>query len=1572
VAAPGPPPTPGPGAKPPSYTGGAPLYNKYLSGTLAYTFYPNAVPPPKRIKPFGPVGYPLIQYTPSGSPAGGAPVPPLGAMGTVGGPMPTGITVKPTPLAGVSVRLVARYRSGVGPVTGTIVTVGGKTYTDVGKVVATATTGADGHFTFLFHDDAPTGQIGFLQPIHWGSGDFQHDESAGSLFRYYSLEVQDGHFLSPSDELTSDAPNGDLGTLVSLVRFYQLKVRVMRLGSVKIGQQTYSVPVEVLPQVRVQLLRVYRPTPIPVDEGATKPPRKTVSIPGYLGIPTPAEIIDSADTKTDGTVVFTRLVKNVGTNDSYLIRAYTDSNTSGQWYWPAIVSYKNAWGLSPTTPKPWDWAQVNEQYNTNLLDSIFVTMDPRPPRIAGKLTRADNSQPIAKGWALITRQGGPIILRTVTNARFAADNVPPATAANPYHILAHSDGFKGDSATVNMDLTPGQQWYREFALQPAARIKARFVDETGTPIAAWMRIGPKTLAPLIQSHAVAFQAQGFGNLQYLVPTAYGVDTIATTGAAQPLHVEMYPDYYPLDSTVTIGTGTNDLGTLRLVSKQRRVIVRVLRGSGGNALTLPGGSPAPPVVGARIRVDATPGDSGVTAANGTVLLEWKGGASATTTATVFVAGPANQEYVPQTATCLAPETKTPPTCTVHLPPAARVTGVVYAGPGTTAPVAGARVFVPDRPDITTTADPSGHYILHSVPLDTKTLAAGKAASGLIADFHAVTLSTPETPGVDFHLTHYEGIDITKLLGFPLEVHQIAAAADGDGVMVSGALIAPANPALAPEVFGAPVTELALAFENVRIRAAGGGSQTAVPDGDSVPLVDPTLLMRMYGSFKVRQGTTALTVRPRSPGVGAVYGPLEVRRAETFATTSAGVSFTGPQGQDAPLFLLMPGATGAARTVLPSLTADAGSPAPTSGFNLGSPNAGPSQLKINGGQGGQFDVDADPAQSFARADGAHFRATVHTAIPSIGDLALTIADMVVKPGAGLQTAGGSDTVKANLDQWKLRAFGWSLTTSGIQFPKGDITAEGVAFPYTAITVLPNDLQGGTIAATQITLGSVVPFTPSGAITFLHEAGGPWKLAAAGGSIAGLPGFPSGQAIQIGNWALYSDGQHTFATTGNTIRLYQTADFKAGALTAGDGIVSIIGSLDLVAPAEANLGPAGVTLYYQKNSAGQITAKLTGADWQNVDIGGPKLNIANGQLGPSGFTAGGSIDIPGAFSVATTFTRTPITATNKISAVPTPDAAIKIGELAITQVKGGATLNSPWKTAFQGALTSLGDQLGGELSFDVAGANVTVGTAGLTVKNISTPFGNVALVLNFPEKRLDGSLQVNHMLSAGAYADGTVNLAISGKPGDRYWYFLGGVNFGLTAPPQLSATAAILIGDAHMKQPQIATFNSYATKPLPSDFYDIKGFFVAGKASVGLIVVDCPNGEIDLGIAYIGAGCEIWADARFGMNFEGANVYRLGMGFGARAWAKGGVSMGVCISVSGEAKYYNEYDGAYKSDGAWYVEGTGAYSLSVTFEYGVGALGVCLSDTDTESATLGVDAQIGNDWVQGDGPHFKIFWQ
>jgi hypothetical protein len=326
-------------------------------------------------------------------------------------------------------------------------------------------------------------------------------------------------------------------------------------------------------------------------------------------------------------------------------------------------------------------------------------------------------------------------------------------------------------------------------------------------------------------------------------------------------------------------------------------------------------------------------------------------------------------------------------------------------------------------------------------------------------------------------------------------------------------------------------------------------------------------------------------------------------------------------------------------------------------------------------------------------------------------------------------------------------------------------------------------------------------------------------------------------------------------------------------------------------------------------------------------------------------------------------------KIEALPLPKATLDVGQIGISQLKGGAKVASgQWGTSYQGHL-DVGSQVSGDVSIGVQGTNVSAGTGGLAVSNIPTPFGNMAITMNFPEQRLEGSVQTDKDIAPGAHVSGTSEMIISGKPSDRYWYFFTGAGFTLKTP-HISGSAALIIGDATLDAGLLARFKTYGKRDVPAQFHVISGFFMEGEVSIPMPI--CPNGSFDIGVASVEVWCNIFGDVRFGANFQQANTYYIGIGAGIDAGVKAGVGMGLCVHVSAGVKAALEGEGAYRSDGAWFARGTATFDITGSASYGVGLDDVCLDYSKSVRIGLGAEAQIGYDWGTNTGPHVKVYYR
>jgi hypothetical protein len=1593
------------------------LYNAALSGRMTYTFQPNGVPKPRRVSAYlGPLpqgktfemqGQPGSGRTTAGGRSGGQGA--AGSQEDSGGPMHFQDAPRTDALAGVTLRLLVRYRTEKDWVRGGTLTAGGKTYTDNGKVVATARTGDNGRFTFFFHDDLPTGIIALKTTVSSGGGEFGFHESGVNLVRFYTVEVGDPHYASPSDELEKGQGGmGDVGTLVALVRSYRLQVRVTRAGTkaTKTG-------------LRVQLLRPYRAAGVPANEGDAPTPRSKYGL---------FEIIGRGVTGNDGRVTFFHLVKNVGPADRYSVRVSSDPNNGNARYYPASVPVSHPMLLGDS--QGWDDAVFNEDYRSDRVYRLDVPVSPMPPEYVGTVLRADTKKPVPRALMVLVQPGvgGSMILHTVKPSDDGKFVIKGFQVNRKYVVYVHATGFQPDSNVFRPD--SGVSTHFDHQLQPAATVTLSLVDENGTPVPGRVRVGNGAQVDAkpvygngqgqeLRAFAggVTWSAQGSGGSSSGQsassgqarpaggPTrpsagakmqaggtaqasrsgvvhlkAYRVTLPAASGT-KTVHVDAGPDYFPTDTTMTVPRGTSDLGQAVVYLRMRRLHVKVVAlkrspaspggrrrrsRSGMRIMRVTTGGSEPPIQGAVVTLPDEPGQpSATTDASGDVQFEWKATSpDSVEQVTVRITSPPGSDYRSASSQVPVPESRIPRTSVLGLVPGATVQGTVYAGTGTDSVVASARVFIPGAgpggSDLSDSTDVHGHYALHGAPAGARWVRAGKAGSDFIGDSARVTAKAGAAATQDFHLTAVEGLP-TSLLGLPIEVQSYTKTAHG--AVVSGRFTdIPSNDDFTPRTQG-----LTLAFDSVAVTGTG---KDAAPEAGRVHVNESDLPLTLYKTYLVRQHEDGgLVVEDQGQKKGAVVGPAQLLSG-SFSLTTAELSFRDS------LFLLAPGATSAAAARVATLEAGSTSPAPSGGYGVGTAKGGDAGLTLYG-----FGADAAAASSRLTPKALTLDAILHTAIPGVHDLAIHVPDLTVTPGqgagAGLQPAKGDQALSLSLGSWTLDAPSWSLEKGRLHLVQGVVRVpmiEGrpnsdIDFPFTGLEVTPTALEGGSFGGGPILLGGFVPLQVKGGVTFVRDAPtGPWKLFGDGGTIAALPAMASGDEIHVQSFDFLSNGKKSFSMEpGTSVRLYGTGDLAVSNLGITESSVSFAGGLDLHVP---GLDPQAVVIDYTRPASGHApTFKFNPIDIQPFDVGGAKVSVHQGTLDASGFQGDGTVSVPGKFSVASHFSRSPLGPNQKIEALPLPHATLDVGQVNISKLQGGAKVaGGKWATDYQGHM-DVGGQVSGDITIGVEGTDVTAGTGGLAVKNIPTPFGNMAITMNFPEQRLEGSVQMDKDIAAGAHVKGTTEMVISGKPSDRYWYLFTGAAFSLKTP-HMSGTAALLIGSATLKADLLARYAKYGRRPVPAQFHVINGFFMEGEVSIPLPI--CPNGAFDIGVADVEVWCNVWGDVRLGANFQQANTYFVGIGAGIDAGVKGGVGMGLCVHVAAEVKAGLDGEGSYRSDGAWYARGDANLDLNGSASYGVGVDDVCLNHTTSVHIGLGAEAQVGYDWASNVGPHAKVYFR
>ena len=549
-------------------------------------------------------------------------------------------------------------------------------------------------------------------------------------------------------------------------------------------------------------MRQSRPLGVPDSEGYPNPPSPQTE--------SGMQVVAEGITDNNGEVTLSDLVQNIGPNDQYFTYAATDPNSDKAYFCFANsfqFNYGMGFGQTLTFQvSPNNFFTIPAIYNNEYIVptvSMTMTMVPELPRIAGTIYRKDNPNAPVSGaqvqslvFALFfwnAQNSQP----TLSNGSFDFESLAPTydnsgNLNGPMRALTISKyGFKDLNIPINNGnpLKLGQQVYlNKILLGPAANVSGKVVDEQGNPVEAKVTIGngATVVANQPQFQGIVLGPKG-GSVKMNYNTGFQSPAIL---GSQQIVIDPTPydnSFFPDTETVNITQDGQDLGTFVVKKKLHRISV-IVTTTGKQVV---GDSEIPhsrtslqtvqlPLVGAHVSIQNVGNliTNSVGAAD-TMLV------SSNNNFTIMVTAPDNQDYEGQTISAYVPESKDWTYILVNLKKASHVSGKVFAG---NTPIPGAHVFLDQRqssnaPVVETYTDSSGHYVLHDLPIGSSvTIDAAKSQSNYIGDSKKVTVSVSGNDTLNFNLKVYNGMNITHLMGFPIEV--ISLTTSGGNVSISG--------------------------------------------------------------------------------------------------------------------------------------------------------------------------------------------------------------------------------------------------------------------------------------------------------------------------------------------------------------------------------------------------------------------------------------------------------------------------------------------------------------------------------------------------------------------------------------------------------------------------------------------------------------------------------------------------------------------------------------------------------------------------------------------------------------------
>ncbi|MCO5286492.1 MAG: hypothetical protein M9898_08775 [Chitinophagaceae bacterium] len=1492
---------------------------------------------------------------------------------------------------------------------------------DADKVLATTTTQSDGSFTFDFVNTEK--KLGISNPdfSYNSSGEFSH-QVKGVMYKVLRIRVEDNYYCSPEVNIKIDPWKGlDLGTLVSYVKSYTLKVKVKSttgtFWQMTKGQGAGQ------SQISTSIIRKGRPGSVPSDEGENeKGPRK-------LG----DQSISTGETDNEGYVVFKHLVRHDPNNkqDKYFIRC-TPNLKKGSFifkqkeksYYPLYDKDLNGFpfnsiGEYEPQYKPGDFNTGPVKYGEDIVwnsqleiktYSTEVELMPERPRIAGMVNAAlDNeAKPMSNVKVVIVndykKTSDPSKLFTTTKTDkdghyefndldVEIDDVvfdektnkmfTPTVLGPKRTMITKVDGFKAGilpqpPAPPFKPLLWGQQLLnQDFSLYPDGFLSGYVVDETGAPVEADVDIdGYTKVTTKLSSSSTQLlpkvQNQNKGPQPVLLSTAMQRFSIQAPSGKRKITITPTDlAYTVLDTTITISKENEKTSIIKFVVRrsQKRIRFRVSvapeRAAQGKIKVNTGSEKS--ISGATVKLDIPGKDiSQVSDKDGYVVFQFDNSAS---NFNFIITPPVDGDYE-EGSYQLSGVKNTTEIVTykdAHLKKAAVITGVVTSGEDKQ-PLKGALVYIElgNKRIESAPTDDAGHYVLKGVPTSPakKTVWAGKTGMvpNIISQHKEITIGSKNE--LDFNLITDNDIAIEKIFGFDVEIQSKAKQQDGTW-LVSGDLVQlPEN-----DNFSLNDKKQTIPFHDLKIKkgtATKNGVPIGVPVENNLVTDLPSIKLLLQNAFAVVQTPSAgdqLKISTANDK-GGLTGKIHIQKSG-FSFSKEYVSFN----EDKENALLLTDKPGSTNSDLVSITTTS-----TSKIKYGvlSSDAKALKFKLQG-----FDVDAEAANSWVQDNTINLRTVLHVTLPGITPLNIEAGDLIIHPDK-LESLKGDKPLTLKLEKWEMTASQWQLSgnSNTIGIASGTMKTGSLDVPLSDISIKPDHLDIGSFDVKQISFANIIPvdvLSPKPVFGFNKNVGSDQKAhyelrlmgteTTPGVVLKGLPGMKAGDQMKFQNLSLVSNGEQILqpGNQGNFVTFYDVMKVRPIGITSGANYVDMACGIDFGIPQleETN----GAIQFYKEQGSTKLRLYPV-----NVSINGSggvgfyanlQFDDHPQDLTQGNFTAMGTIQDKEGINLKAVLHRT------------IQEAWIQVEpENQKLPLGGSNTSLADIKGRMQANMTT-----GTWNYFTFSGAMQGFkGMQGDTRKTFT-----VTGSINANDQKIDvknipsgfGNIGLTYDIPNSRF---TGSLQLDKQIGPMYmagaaellvdnggWYFLAGGK--LNTPGLGGLSAGLLIGDYKSMPANVSsTLMQFAyDKNVPPSFKNgISGFFFTGMKE--LPVINIPDYSIDLGVISASFGAKAGLDARLWMDFnQTGNQYGIGAMVFAHAYLKG--ASVTCTKFGADARAELGMKGIYNSSsGLFSLKGCGSFtiqgSIQQCFPLPCWSDGICCEECIGISKSTGIKIDLSLD--------------
>jgi len=901
-------------------------------------------------------------------------------------------------------------------------------------------------------------------------------------------------------------------------------------------------------------------------------------------------------------------------------------------------------------------------------------------------------------------------------------------------------------------------------------------------------------------------------------------------------------------------------------------------------------------------------------------------------------------------------------TIELRQSAEIFGMVTAG---NSPVEGAivRAVVPGK-NLFGITDAEGNYRIKGVPSGKSIkVQAMKSQSQYIGDERSVVPSLSNQEPVNFKLSVYEDMDITRILDFPLSV--ISLKEENGKVIINGEINdIPVNGQVDP------VDQYScLPFQNLQIvpgtQRNSMGIPYAHPAGDHIISTVNSYEVKLNNSLagNILDTDKGIRILPGRGVSGVIQGRLKLNTDDSFLNEDADFG-------DTEIYACRID-NNKVTLDLPVIRSNAAHAFPDEGIPVCTGSLGDIEYTLY-----NFDARAAYTKSRIKDNKLLLDTKLSMQISNLDNypMSINLGDVALAKYA-ITYSGTSSVLDIPIEKWSLRADQWSLNQSGLVLNSGNVQTHYASVQFTNMKVdaVTKELKNGTFNLSLLGLKDFTYVQVIGDASIFYDAGH-WTLAVfpkTGASYCGyiptLPGMAAGKNMDVQSIFLQSDLTGNFNLSKEKLKLYHLVDFKPMNLVVKDDYMDFAGVLDLGIP-EVNARSA-VVQYRKVN--GTLAFRFRSFQF-DFATNGVKLSfpVPDNALSVNGFHTNGSLYETGKYSVGVKLDHT--IQSTIISTLPNQDFKIdQNGSRYLDDIVGDMKVkNKKWTNfIFSGDLVGC-EGVEGNLTFEVKGE---VSATGESVKmdKMNTPFGDMELEFDFTRRRLTGTLSVSQTMNGAGRVSGNAEAVFDGSG----WYFCGGGTIEMFNNPYIKkASTAMLFGsypeldDPYIRE--IFTLHTY-TKKLPASLAaGINGFYTECISEFPIPYI--PEIDIDLGVMTGELGVSVGGGFRTGINFtdNGTIFYAGTTTFVDAHIGVGGTVVVACAGSTFSANFAVSQFGEINTNGSWYVDGTSTLTLKGRAYVGGGCcnsecnyLGIpcpspCVEDSWSGKKSIIFNAHMGSD--------------